>query len=524
MSEEELQAKQLYLREEIIDKGYDPSDFNIFMCNIRQEESIDLNNWTLDELKSVVSNYKESQMAKEKEEEENNNDNQQDNNNIDIINDENNINEELTDNTDSKSSSNNTLGNTPFEFYQQESICAKLEKNELTEREDLRIIISDPVKVNPGFFSISYFQYKLTTYPLNICVIRKLSDFLFLNEKLQLIHPVIYTPIFPVFHYGVKDDSPKKLRYIQNYMNLLLENKFFRSLQIVHDFIFLSLEDWNQKMKKVYSKIKMAQGFSKMPNMEGKYTIKISKEDDNKASLIKNELNEKNEGLKNLNYYLDELISLLDKVSQSLKNIGVCFFSMEKTEQNLQQNKTLIKGYNNLGNLFKVWGDDYLKQRDFIKEEIKYYFKFMSKEYKTFMKKYDDYKAGREEYKKTWEKTKKNKTKEDFDSLKSIKKYYGYELSCVNDEYKKLEERMEKRLMKQFVCFNQGKDIFFQDMNNCIKLLNFNEKEKNEENNEIINDKEDKEENENIQVNNNDEDNNIIKEDNIQNENNDSIN
>ena len=65
MSEEELESKQQYLRQEIIDKGYDPSDFNSFMCNIRQEENIDLNSWSLDELKSVVINYQQSQLQKE---------------------------------------------------------------------------------------------------------------------------------------------------------------------------------------------------------------------------------------------------------------------------------------------------------------------------------------------------------------------------------------------------------------------------------------------------------------------------
>ena len=521
MTEENLETKQLYLREEIIDKGYDPSDFNIYMCNIRQEENIDLNNWTIEELKNVVSNYiesKVSQSQEQKEEVENDNqyevekdnknevengnqnevekDKEKDNQN-EVENDNqkniNNNDETINNNKkDSQVSSIEKITNNPFDNFLKKGYCTKLEKNEFTDLENLRVKISDPIRINPGFFSISYFQYKVTTLPLNYSVIRKLSDFLFLNDKLPLIHPVKYTPLFPTFHYGVKDDSPKKLRYIQNYMDSLLENKYFRSLPLVNDFLTLSLNDWEQKIKNTYSKITEAKGFETMPNLEGIYFIKISKEEEDKASLIKNELNTKNEALKNLNYYLDELISYFDKISQTLKNISTCFYNMEKTEINLKRNDILIKGYNNLGNLFKIWGDDYLQQKDFIRDEIKYYFKFISKEYKYFFKNFDDYKSARDEYKKSFDKFKKNKnpSTDDFEMLKDIQKYYGYELTCINEEYKNLEERMEKRLINQFTCYYEKKDIFFKDLKNCIELVNFNNDKNNinniENNNNIV--------------------------------------
>ena len=487
MSEKDLESKQLFLRQEIIDQGYDPSDFNTYMCSIRQEENIDLNNWTFDEIKEVITNYKELLSQKENEE---NKENIIDNNNDNINNNDNTNNNENNNDNNNDNVNNGELGRIterhtsslinpkteePFDNYQKIGNCKKLEPNELTERDDLRVIVSDAIKINPGFFSISYYQYKVTTNPLNYSVTRKLSDFLFLNQKLPLIHPVIYTPLFPVFHYGVKDDSPKKIRYIQNYMNLILENKYFRSLPIVYDFITLPLEEWNKKMKDNYSKIKEAPGFDNMPNLEGKYMIKISKEDENKASSIKNEINTKLEGLKNLNYYLDELLTNYDKMSLTLKNIGVCFYEMEKAEKNLQKNNILIKGYNDLGNLFKTWSNDYLAQKDFIKNEIKYYFKFISKEYKNFLNIYEAYKGARDEYKKDFDKVKKMKapTDNDLNMLKGIQKYYGFELTCINDEYKNLEERMEKRLINQFMVFDKNKDIIFQDFNNCIKLINF---------------------------------------------------
>ena len=60
MEEEDLHSKQQYLRREIMDQGYDPQDFNNYMCSIKQEENIDLNNWSFQEIVNVVESFNES--------------------------------------------------------------------------------------------------------------------------------------------------------------------------------------------------------------------------------------------------------------------------------------------------------------------------------------------------------------------------------------------------------------------------------------------------------------------------------
>ena len=62
MEEEDIYTKQQYLRTEILDEGYDAQDFNDYMCHIRNEENIDLNNWTLQEIKNVVNSFKKMKM------------------------------------------------------------------------------------------------------------------------------------------------------------------------------------------------------------------------------------------------------------------------------------------------------------------------------------------------------------------------------------------------------------------------------------------------------------------------------
>ena len=494
--EEDLRSKQLFLRTEIIDQGYDPSDFHLYMCSIRQEESINLDDWSSQEIRSVVQSFKESRNNEVREKQNNMGSNE-------IVIDENlkiKEQQEKQENNENvkkevKLQSRNTIVSIEnqlkkqegdaFDYFEKIIFCEKLENNQITNREDLYITISEPVKINPGFFSISYYQYSVKTFPLNYSVSRKVSDFSFLSQKLPLIHPVRYTPSLPSFQYGLKDDSPKKMLYIQYFMNLLIENKYFRTLPIVFDFLTLPQEDWNKKVKNKYSKIKEAPGFDTMPNFDDKYILKITKEDELKATNIKNEINPKSETLLNINSYFDDLLLAIDKVSACFKNIGLSFDVLQKYYKN---NKILNQGYKSLSNLFKIWSNDYLTQKQFFKNDIKYYFKFINKEYINFLKNYENYRLARDEYKKTFDRMKKNKNPTDNDLflLKDIQKYYAFELIHVNEEYKNLEERQGKRLIKQFVKFSQNKNIIFQDFEKCCNLCKFQEYANLKDNNNKI--------------------------------------
>ena len=50
----DLEEKQNYLVQEIMEKNYDTEKFSDYISNLK-ENGTDLNNWTLDELKKVVS-------------------------------------------------------------------------------------------------------------------------------------------------------------------------------------------------------------------------------------------------------------------------------------------------------------------------------------------------------------------------------------------------------------------------------------------------------------------------------------
>jgi hypothetical protein len=58
--------KQTYLRSEIMDKGYDTSDFVEFLISIKGEDAGNVENWTIEELEQVVSDFKSTRERRSK--------------------------------------------------------------------------------------------------------------------------------------------------------------------------------------------------------------------------------------------------------------------------------------------------------------------------------------------------------------------------------------------------------------------------------------------------------------------------
>ena len=59
ISKLEKKKKQLYLKDNIMTMGYDPDDFANFLEN-EKEGGIDIENWTLEELETVVQIFRKS--------------------------------------------------------------------------------------------------------------------------------------------------------------------------------------------------------------------------------------------------------------------------------------------------------------------------------------------------------------------------------------------------------------------------------------------------------------------------------
>ena len=65
--EDEQERKQSYLRKEILDNNYDAQSFLDFLITKKGEKASDINNWTIEELKTVVVEFKNANNNNQKE-------------------------------------------------------------------------------------------------------------------------------------------------------------------------------------------------------------------------------------------------------------------------------------------------------------------------------------------------------------------------------------------------------------------------------------------------------------------------
>jgi hypothetical protein len=52
----DIEEKQIYLRENILEKGFNGEEFMDFLTKLKGENGTNLSNWTLDEIKMVKKN------------------------------------------------------------------------------------------------------------------------------------------------------------------------------------------------------------------------------------------------------------------------------------------------------------------------------------------------------------------------------------------------------------------------------------------------------------------------------------
>ena len=56
MEEVDLESKQSYLRENVLERGYDADDFMSFLQH-KKENGLDLGNWSMKELEDAVKEF-----------------------------------------------------------------------------------------------------------------------------------------------------------------------------------------------------------------------------------------------------------------------------------------------------------------------------------------------------------------------------------------------------------------------------------------------------------------------------------
>ena len=290
--DESIEAKQAYLRENILEKNYDADEFMGFLQMKKGENGLDLSNWPMKDLIKVVNEFiheknKENEPEEpinpssnnindnEDEEERNTNENNneiKESTNSNIISEENNIQENNIQENNIQESNikesniqenniqdNNQVISLPKEEKIEIEKCLKPESTPLSNIEKIEVKLSSPKKVKEGIFSKSFISYVVTTEPLNYQTTKRYSDFSSLRNKLSMIYPNCVLPPLCKKNYGDRFTDAlisKRMRSIAKFMQGITIHPVIKNCELLN--LFLSVEkknDLKNQIKK-YEKIK----------------------------------------------------------------------------------------------------------------------------------------------------------------------------------------------------------------------------------------------------------------------------
>ena len=415
MEEKDQEEKQKYLRQNILDKGYDANDFIAFLESKKGEGASDISNWSKIDLYAVVQEYilvhtKDNTNSKPKTEPSNNNTNtntsnnnninnniepkKENNNNNDknskilndyeIIEDKSVIKNEMINDKKEKINSKNFVANDEnFGMIVPDFIiCQKAETNALNNQDNLEITVSDPQKVDNGFFSKAYINFLISTNPLNFKVRRKHADFVWLRERLSIIFNLNVLPRLPRKGKVNGDNHIKKrMRNLERFLNYLLKDNLVKNSKIFYDFLTLEKEDDFEKQKKIYNKLKSPTEIREVKTLDGKLKIQVTEQSEKYFNKIKSNAALNETVLKQINDTFKLLKLEMNATISRISSFFPMFDKLIKIRKSYLPNNILSQSYMQLKNIFTSWVDILKKQNNFFLKDVKEYLKLLGGNY-----------------------------------------------------------------------------------------------------------------------------------------------
>ena len=490
--ENEQEIKQSYLRKEILEKNYDTQSFLDFLTTKKGENASDINNWTIEELKKAVVEFKTShqqsksstnsliedlppadnQVLKIDElstpfSKDNYNNNEREYESYYSYFNEDKSNEWLfqkNDNNPRYSISN--YNNINFNINIEEICCLEPDHSPLENYDEIKIKVSSPKKEFEstglkGFFIKSiYYSLLLENTQMKLNKRRRYTDFEWLRKTICRLYPGIYIPPLPkkTFNINKPEKIGKYLSFIQRFVDGIMEDKLLKNSSLVYLFFSTEKEKDLISVMDKYDKVKKPKDLKYFYSRTGNI---ILDEDILKHDKKKELLDIKNKIIKNTNIYdsLNKSLKLLCKeikqVNDRMIEISNLFKQMYELSINNSEKGSFCKGFSDLSLFFKEYGDKEIQQMKNISNEIKDYLKYTNLQYKVSYKElYDNFEFEHELYLKVAENLKQKK-----EMLYDNKLVDKWELKIEdrNIDYNNKELVIKKMLPKDSAIVNEIK-------------------------------------------------------------------
>jgi hypothetical protein len=383
--DEEKMKKLSYINENIIEKGYNPEELSNFVI---KKSGIPMEHLNFEQLQQMIEQFKDQslqdtyqtvkikEVGKKKEE-------------------------------------------SPFDIlYSPQSYDIKTQtnqKNKLVELEEkkefIKVTISEPkLEKSGGFFSKAIYSYKIFTTHLDKEVRRTYNDFEWFREQifnrysLRVVPPIIKETNFNQMDIVEKTDTEekienKKVKYLNMFMNKLLQKKLFRTSPILLEFLRLEDKDF-KKYRDILTKNKyeLSITLDNLKTCKGKIHCELKKEDIKKADIF----NKKYIKLAEIYQKIEKSIAIIaldfQLLENHMKDISNQFMLLSAEYSENQNSDKMKEIYSQLNKLFSQWSVSYGNQYKFFKDDFKSLYKYINLETQELSHIYKNYISNKNEY------------------------------------------------------------------------------------------------------------------------------
>ena len=492
--EESQEIKQSYLRKEILENNYDANLFLEFLITKKGEIASDINNWTIEELKTVVTEFKQNQDESQKENISTNpilEDLPPAENQILKINtiiatpfcskDKEKSNEEINNSLYNEDGTKDWLfthqiENERFSRYSfsnydnnnylniEEIDCLEPDHSPFEEFDEIKIKVGKPKKEYEstglkGFFIKSiYYSFLLENIPNKKSKIkRRYTDFEWLRKTLYRLFPGNYIPPLPKKSLNI--NKPEKVekyqKYLQYFIDGIMEDKLLKNSSLIYLFFTTENERDLISLMEKFDKVKKPRNLKYFYSREGNILLdeNILKRDKKKELLdIKKDISEKSKIFGDLDSALKSLDKEMKQVCDRMTEISNIFKKLYDMSINNSEKLGFCKYYSDLSLFFKEYGNNEFNQMKNISEELKFHLKYINLHYTVSIEElYNTFKFQHDLYFQVAENLKQKK-----------------ESLYKNFEYEKWELKPEDR----YIDINDKKLVIQKMLPNDTKIVN----------------------------------------------------
>lgn len=371
------EEKQLYIKENVTNKGYDSFLFTQFICKKYNQKDFDINKFSIGQIREAIQDFKNNTplgkitnsssappLQKQKKK---------------------NIIQSILGFINEEEQKSNSPKKNEFDYgfrLPEKLKCQNVEEEYLGQYDDLPIKIGFPEKVDKGFLKKTVTYFTAIAVPLGKVVKRSFEDFEWLRNKLTKMFDYNFIPSLPKINpiLGIENEE-ETTRGLEKFMHYLSLDPIIKNSQILYD--FLSIENYEQfkKQQKEYEIITPCTDIQEFKSITGEINIDFTEEQENNYKNIKEFCNQNKNLLEKLNNNLNMLYHEMNNVIKRTNEIANIWGYLYKTSEKYKDDNLSQEIYYQMNNMFFNLSKNFKKQNDFINIDIKESFIFMQNNY-----------------------------------------------------------------------------------------------------------------------------------------------